>query len=300
MRNTPTHFMKALLFLVLSMVFLSVLDASVKWVIASSIPILVVAWFRYVVHLVLVVAIFVPLKGHNILRSKMPQTQVVRGVVMLMGSLSFFTTLHYLPQAEATALNFLAPLLVLSTAPWLLRETSKPSRWVATGIAFLGMLIIIRPSAGLSPIGITAGLFTACCFAAQYIITRRLAAENPLTSVIWSGALGSLGLSCTMPFLLPSAIPFLQNLSFNHWLVLLSTGITGALGHLFQIAAYGQAPASTLAPFVYLQIISSTAMGWLVWQHFPDNLTLVGIAIICSSGMTIGFMEWRKHKLVTL
>ena len=79
-------------------------------------------------------------------------------------------------------------------------------------------------------------------------------------------------------------------------LVAMLVGITGGLGHLFQIAAYRRAPASTLAPFVYLQIISATAVGWLVWGHFPDALTWLGIAIICASGICIGVVEWRRGR----
>ena len=80
------------------------------------------------------------------------------------------------------------------------------------------------------------------------------------------------------------------------WTLLISTGVTGGLGHLFQIAAYRRAPASTLAPFIYLQIISATTVGWLVWDHFPDPLTWLGIAIICASGIGIGLVEWRRGR----
>ena len=86
----------------------------------------------------------------------------------------------------------------------------------------------------------------------------------------------------------------LRELSLLDWSLLISTGITGGLGHLFQIAAYRRAPASTLAPFIYLQIISATTVGWLVWGHFPDPLTWLGIAVICASGMGIGLVEWRQ------
>ena len=88
----------------------------------------------------------------------------------------------------------------------------------------------------------------------------------------------------------------LRELSLLDWSLLISTGITGGLGHLFQIAAYRRAPASTLAPFIYLQIISATTVGWLVWGHFPDPLTWLGIAVICASGMGIGLVEWRRGR----
>ncbi|QVQ27983.1 DMT family transporter [Achromobacter deleyi] len=289
--------MFGVLLLVLSMWTLSCLDASGKWVMNAGVPLLVLSWFRYAIHLVLVLALVLPTRGLRVLRSNKPREQLIRGGSMFLATLMFFTTLSYIPQAEATAINFLAPLLVLSLAPWILKEPARLSRFVAAGIAFVGVIIVIRPGGGLHPIGTIFGLLTACCFAAQFIATRRVAGDDPFTSLIWSGAVGTACLTLALPFILPPALPVLQALSPLDWVLLISTGITGCVGHLFQIAAYRRAPASTLAPFIYLQIISATSVGWLVWGHFPDPLTWLGIAIICASGMGIGLLEWRRSRI---
>ncbi|ASC67549.1 DMT family transporter [Achromobacter denitrificans] len=288
--------MVGVLLLVLSMWTLSCLDASGKWVMNEGVPLLVLSWFRYAVHLLLVLALVLPARGLRILRSNKPREQILRGGSMFLATLMFFTTLSYIPQAEATAINFLAPLLVLSVAPWVLKEPARLSRFIAAGVAFVGVLIVIRPGGGLHPLGTIFGLITACCFAVQFIATRRVAGDDPFTSLIWSGAVGTLFLTLALPFILPPALPVLRALSLTDWALLISTGITGGLGHLFQIAAYRRAPASTLAPFVYLQIISATSVGWLVWGHFPDALTWLGIAIICASGICIGVVEWRRGR----
>ena len=288
--------MMGVLLLVLSMWTLSCLDASGKWVMNAGVPLLVLSWFRYAVHLALVLALVLPARGLGVFRSKKPREQILRGGSMFLATLMFFTTLSYIPQAEATAINFLAPLLVLSAAPWVLKEPARLSRFVAAGIAFIGVIIVIRPGGGLDPVGTVFGLLTACCFAVQFIATRRVAGDDPFTSLIWSGAVGTICLTLALPFILPPALPVLKALAPLDWVVLISTGITGGLGHLFQIGAYRRAPASTLAPFVYLQIISATSVGWLVWGHFPDPLTWLGIAIICASGIGIGLIEWRRSR----
>ncbi len=277
---------------------LSCLDATGKWLMAAGLPLLVLSWVRYAVHLllVLVLALVLPLRGPGVLRSKRPREQVLRGVAMLMATLMFFSALRYLPQAEATAINFLAPMIVLALAPWLLREPPRLSRWVACGVAFAGVLVIVRPGGGLHPLGVALGLLTACCMAAQYIATRRVAADDPFTSIVWSGAVGTVCLTLALPWYLPQALPVLKALGPAQWALLISTGVSGALGHLLQIGAYRNAGASTLAPFVYLQIISASAVGWLVWGHFPDALTWLGIAIICASGVGIGCLEWRRGR----
>jgi len=282
--------------LLLSTVVLACLDASGKWVVGIGVPVLMLSWVRYVAHLLLALALVMPIKGRRILVSASPWAQAKRGLCMLAGTLAFFTTLGYLPQAEATAINFLAPLIVLACAPWLLKEPRYLSRWVAASVAFVGVLIVIRPEAGLHPLGAVFGLLTACCMAAQHITTRGVAMDNPLTTLIWSGAFGSLGLTLLLPFVLPGALPLLAALSPWQWVVMVSTGVSGALGHLLQIGAYRNAPASLLAPFGYVQIVSATATGWWIWGDFPGALSWLGITIVCASGITIGGIEWRRRQ----
>lgn len=274
---------------------LSGLDASGKWVMAAGVTLWVLCWVRYSVHLLLVLALVLPMRGTRVLRSVRPRAQLLRGGVMLLATLFFFKTLSYLPQAEATAINFLAPLIVLALAPWLLKEAARISRWVAAGVGFLGVLIIIRPGAGLDPVGVAWGLLTACMFACQFMATRRVAVDDPMTTLIWSGAVGTVVLSLTMPVLLPQAMPAMRELHTTHWAVLVSTGVWGAFGHLLQIQAYRLAPASLLAPFVYIQIVAAATLGWLIWGQFPDMFSWLGIAVICGSGASLAVWEWR-HK----
>lgn len=282
--------------LVSSLWTLSCLDATGKWVMAAGVPLFVLAWVRYAVHLVLVLGLLLPTRGKAVLRSVRPGAQVLRGAAMLLATLMFFTTLRYLPQAEATSINFLAPLLVLAVAPWLLGEPARLSRWLACGVAFAGVLVVVRPGGGLHPLGVVFGLLTACCMAVQFIATRQVARDDPFTSLLWGGAVGTACLTLALPFVLPVAWPLLRTLEPLHWLLLVSTGVSGALGHWLQIGAYRHAGASTLAPFAYLQIVSATAVGWLVWGHFPDALTWVGIGIICASGITVALLEGLRSR----
>ncbi len=282
--------------LYLSMWCLTTLDASGKWVMAQGAPLALLGWMRYVVHVALVAMLVIPLRGLAILKPQQPLDQIARGLVMLGATLMFFTTLSYLPQAEATAIVFLAPLLVLAAAPWLLKEKPRLSRWVAAGVGFCGVLIVIRPGSGLPLAGVLCGLLTAMLFAGQFIATRRLAGENPFTTLLWSGGVGALGMTLILPFTLPATLPAIAQLGVVEWLVLLSTGLTGGIGHLLQIQAYRNAPASMLAPFTYLQITCAATMGWLIWSHFPGPLTWLGIAVTCGSGVSIALLEWRRQR----
>jgi drug/metabolite transporter (DMT)-like permease len=215
---------------------------------------------------------------------------------MLCATLTFFTTLSHLHQAEATALIFIAPLLMLLVAPWLLKERSYPSRWIAAAFGLLGIIIVARPSAGLPWVGVLYGLITACLFTGQHLVSRMLAADNALTTSLLSGTFGAAVLSLTMPFVLPEAWSMISTLSWKMWALILLGGICGGMGQLLQIQSYRFAPASMLAPFIYLQIIFAATFGWLIWSHMPDGLTWVGIGIICASGVINSLVEWRRSQ----
>ena len=285
-----------ILLLIVSMWTLNTLDASGKWVMGIGMPLLVFCWVRYLVHFIIVLAAMLPTQGARALRSSRPGLQCVRAFAMLASTLTFFTALKYLPQAQATAIIFLAPLIMLSVAPLVLKEPMRKSRWIAALIGFGGVLIVIRPGAGLDPVGVAAGLATAVLFAAQHLATRLLAGENAMTTIVWSGAIGTLTLSLAMPFALPLAWPALAGLTPWQWTVMLSTGLTGSLGHFLQIMAYRRAPASLLAPFIYLQITGAAAWGWLIWRQLPDALTWAGIIVICSCGVASSLIEWHRAR----
>src|SRR5690625_5596123 len=97
---TSTHPITGILILVLSTWALSTLDASGKWVMAAGLSLFFMVWVRYIVHLILVMTFVVPIKGWRIFKAKQPGMQLLRGVVMLLATYSFFTALSYLPQAE--------------------------------------------------------------------------------------------------------------------------------------------------------------------------------------------------------
>src|SRR5699024_1336597 len=173
----------------------------------------------------------------------------------------FFTALSYLPQAEATAINFLAPLLMLAAAPWVLHEPPHISRWIAAIVGFIGVLIIIRPGSGLHPVGVMFGLITACMFATQFIVTRKVAIDDSMTTLLWSGLVGSVLTTLSLPYAFSAALPVLKESSGMGWVALFAAGVLRAVGRLFHIQGYQRAPASLLALLVSLQVVSAVWSG---------------------------------------
>jgi drug/metabolite transporter (DMT)-like permease len=284
--------------LVLSTWALSTQEASGKWLMQFSMPLFVLLFFRFGQQVLLVLAITLPEKGLSVFRSKNYPMQIIRGSTSLFAMLAVFMALSYLPQAEATAIYFLAPLLVLCIAPWFLGEPSRWHRWVAAIVGFLGVMIIVRPGAGLHPIGVGYGLLAAVIIATQYLCTRKLAVDDSKTTLLWSGIVGFVGGIILAPFQLSEGIAVMREFEPWQWLLVINTGVFGTLGHLLQIKAYQQAPASLLAPFSYLQIIAAAALGLAIWGQFPDLLGWLGIFIVCASGVVATIVEWRSNQEV--
>ncbi|NBS96579.1 MAG: DMT family transporter, partial [Betaproteobacteria bacterium] len=222
---------------------LSLLDVTGKKMIGIGVPVLMVGWFRYLSHLLLFCAVALPLRGRRLFLTQSLPRQATRGVLVALTTITFFSVLKRLPLAEATALNFLAPVMVLIASPWVLGE---PLRWrhaLGVLLGFGGMLIVIRPGGTLPLEGVLLGLLSAVILAAFQIATRRVAADDPITTNAYSGVFGTLVFTLALPW----AGPW-PNLEPLEWLLLFSTGASGALGHWLQIRAYRAAPASLLSP----------------------------------------------------
>lgn len=276
---------------VLGLWVLSGLDATGKYLAILGVPVLVVAWFRYVVHTLVSSAIVLPRRGLSLLHTHSLRGQLLRGVFMIGSTLLFFSVLKRVPLAEATAMNFMAPIFLMALAPWLLRERHRLHRWLGVVLGFAGMLIVVRPGTGLDAHGIVLGLATALTFAAFQIATRRLAADDPLTTNYYGGLIGTVVLTPMLPWVWE-----LPQLSAVQWTLLLSTGLTGAIGHGLQSAAYARTPATLLAPYSYLQILSAAVLGWAVFDQLPDATTALGIACICGAGVAVALVERRLNR----
>jgi len=277
-----------LLFLGAQFLFILV-DATGKYLVRDF-PVLGVVWARYFFHFLFMAAYVAAIGDRGLLRTRRPGLQVARALTVFSFAIFLFAALKYLPQAEATAISFVAPLLILVLAGPLLGEHVGWARWAAALAGFAGMLVIVRPGSGLATIGIVFAIATLFCNAAFQLMSRRLAlTEHPITTVFLSSLIGTVGATALLPFGLPDHWPDLWQAS-----LFLSFGVTGSVSHLLLMRAYRLAPASFIAPFIYVHIVQATISGYLFFGQFPDAVTLVGIAIILTSGAAIAAYEQRR------
>lgn len=253
-------------------------------------PVMLVIWVRYLVHTVFMMGIFLPQSGLRILRTRRPLQQALRALCLLGTSMLFITGLQYIPLAEATAVNFLAPLLVTAMSVPLLKERVSTGQWIAVLVGFSGVLVIVHPGGELFTPAILLPFGSALCFSFYQLLTRKVAeVDSPTTSNFFAGIFNTLVMSAIVPF-------YWQWPTGWHGVLMLALGGCGMGAHLFLTQAFRHAPPAMLAPFGYCQIIFAGMYGYLIFNHTPGLTTLIGIAVICASGIAAAWLQRRASK----
>ena len=220
---------------------------------------------------------------------------LIRAALILLATGCFFTALKFMPIADAISIFFVEPFVVVLLGAAFLGEAVGWRRIIACAIGFLGALIVIRPSfAELGPVALFP-LGTAVFFALYMIVTRRTAKnQHPVALQAWT-ALGAVILTFpVLAFFKGSGVAPLDPVPPQgvFWFYLIGTGVVASVTHLMLSGALRFAPAGTIAPLQYFEIIAATVLGLLIFGDFPDLQTFFGIAIIISSGL---YVIWREN-----
>jgi len=249
-----------------------------------------VVWARAASHFIFIVILFVPSLGISVVRTTTPKWQVIRSMVHLMSMLFFFTGVKYLPLAKAASISFTAPFFVALLAWPMLGERITLNRLVAVLVAFLGVLVIIRPGTDVFQWASLYMLGSAICYALYQILTRRVAGyDSAETTAVYSALVGTIVMSIVAPFVwTPIA-------SWTDAGLLFSLGIIGGTAHYFVARAMTHAEASIIAPFGYWQLVGSVVVGYVISGYLPDSYTWIGAGIIMCAGSYIAWHETRAR-----
>jgi drug/metabolite transporter (DMT)-like permease len=251
----------------------------------QELPVAMVAWGRYAFHLGFMLMLFPGRRLLPLLRVRNVKLTLVRGVLLLFATMSFFTAIRYIPLADAVAISFVAPLFVVALSIPLLGERVGPRRWAAVLIGLVGVLVIVRPGFGDVHWAYGLMLFMALIFAAFVIVTRMLTrTEETMSILFYAAMMGTIGTSALLPFFWQT--PTLVQVG---WMA--AMGAIGGVSQLLMINAYKVATASTLAPFQYIQIIFAAFWGYLIFGDFPDNWVIAGGTIVIASGLYVMHRE---------
>ncbi|SEP76161.1 Permease of the drug/metabolite transporter (DMT) superfamily [Devosia sp. YR412] len=270
------------------------LDSSAKWLGLVGIPALQVIFVRYAVHLGIAAGINLPRKGLGLLQTNSFKLEMLRAAGLIGATLCNFTAVRYLPLTVTGAIGFTVPLIITALSVVFLKEQVGWRRWTAIAVGFIGVLIIVRPGTEVFNPATLLSLGGACSYAVYAMMTRRLAGvDSAATQQFFGAAVPTVILA---PFALAN---WVWPTTPIDWTVLSLIGVIGFCGHQFITVAHRFAPASTLAPFAYVQIVFFAAVSWLIFNQPPDIFLFIGAPIVMASGLYIWLRERRLAKPVT-
>jgi drug/metabolite transporter (DMT)-like permease len=273
----------------------TVIDSCAKWLSQSGMPVGEVVFVRYAGQLILVSAFFLPTRGRELVRTRRPWLEVVRGLCLLLSTAFNFTAILFLPLTVTSSIMFTVPLLICALSIPILGESVGWRRWLAIVIGFVGILIVVQPgTAAFHPAAILS-LASSLSAAFYYLLTRKLAGVDSVTTQQFYAAL--VATICVLPFVIGSG-QWTWPTDGAGWLAFIAIGSAALLGHQFVTTAHRFAPASVLAPFGYVQIIFMTASSWLIFGQPPDVWIYVGEPIVIASGLYIWLRERQLSRTV--
>src|SRR5262245_5579390 len=264
------------------------LDTTAKYLVTvTKLPIMEIVWMRFLGQLLGMVTVLGLVALPSLMRTRKPGLQIIRSFLLLSSTGFNFLALRHLQLDQTTTINFLAPLVTAILAGPLLGEWIGWRRGVAIAIGFCGALVAIRPGFTAFDPAVLFAFGTMLSMATFGIITRHLAAfDRSEVTLFYSLLAGTLVLA---PFALADWVWPTSGLA---WVLLLSMGLYGGLGHYAFIIAHRHAPASSLAPFLYFSLVTHSTAGFLVFGQVPDAFTLAGAAVVIATGL---YLLHREH-----
>ena len=284
--SAPQNILRGI-FLMLCAVFLfASMDATAEWLTARY-PVPMLVWARYLVHCLLMLVFLFPSHGRRLWYSPRPGLQIARALMLL--GVTGFTMLGFrlLSLTVATTIAFVAPLLVGLLAGPVLKEEVGVIQAVALIVGLVGVVLIARPGGEVPLLGVVFAGAGALCYTAYQLLTRVLAPhESSVTMLFYTALVGTVMSSLALPWTWSDIHPG----GLDAFLICM-LGVLGGSGHYLLIRAFRITPASTLAPFLYAQLVWAGLLDLIVFAHLPDGPTWIGIALIVAAGLSVVVKE---------
>ena len=275
-----------ILWMLLTMLLFVSMDTAAKHL-SQSYPVLQVVWARYIFH-ALLLALYLNRRLPGLMRTQRLGIQLFRSLLLLITTVLFFTGISLIPLADASAIMFVAPILVTALSIPMLGEQVGARRWASIAVGFIGALIVIRPGGESVQLAALLPFGAACCYALYQVITRSLShSDQPLTTLVYTALVGAVVMCVVVPF-------DWKTPDTSGWLFMILIGFLGGVSQFTLIKAFQAAPATTVTPFSYSSLIWATLYGFLVFGDLPDAWTIIGAIVIAASGLYIFHRENLK------
>jgi len=246
-----------------------------------------IMFLRAALALPVVLVTVLALGGQRVLVSRHIGLHLGRGAINLVSAVCFYTGLRYLPLAETIAIAFAAPLFVTALSVWWLKERVDARRWLAVGLGFIGVLLVVRPGAATFQAAALYPLITAFFYGVMMISARAIGPGEGMLTTMFYIVIGQLACSSL-------AIPwFWRTPDWRHLPFFFGVALLSTLGLTLITQAFRIAPASVVAPFDYSGLGWAVLLGWLFWNEVPPALAYLGMACIVASGL---YIVWRENR----
>lgn len=266
-------------------------DAFCKWML-RDVPAPLMNLTRYLSVSVIALLWLLQAGELRMWRTPCKRELIVRGLALGIVATCFMAALVTMPLAEATAIYFTAPLMIVALSPALLGEAVGRAQWSAVLAGFAGMLLIVRPGGNLPVAGTVLMVASAVCYAMFQLLTRRLAGRvSGSVMYAWTALVCLLLTGIPALMMLPQTLPPLPML-----LLMLIGGACSGVAQLLLLAAFRRVAASTLAPLNYFQLLLAVLISTFVFRRPPDGIALAGIGLIMLSG---GYLALRGQPVST-
>ena len=285
-------------------VVLSVNDLAIK-ALSGTYALHQVILIRAVISLAIILAvIWATRTGFRQLATHRWRAHLLRVSIVMISNVTYFLGLAAMPLADAVATSFIAPVLVTLMSAVVLGERVGPRRWAAVGVGLVGVLIMVRPGAGVIQPAAILVLISAVCYASSHMMTRRMRDSESAMTLNFFVQCGFIVVSSVMGLwvsdghLAGSANASLAFL-FRPWIIpattdiwaFAATGMAVGIGGLMMSQAYRTSEAALVAPFEYIGMPMAIFWGVLVFGTLPDATAWAGIALICGAGL---YTLWRE------
>lgn len=272
---------------------LSVGDGVAKTM-AGEWPVVAVAATRFVIGAIGLSVLLMVKEGASAFIPTNPRLQILRGFSLALATLSFFSAIFLMPLAETMAITFIAPLLTAILSGPILGEKVRLPVWLASLVALVGVLVILRPNWALLGWPALLPIISASFFALMVVLNRKSAGQSsPLSMQVYIAIVAGFVLCLAAIAGNVSGVPALD-FTWPSWSVLgrcAFVACTASLAHWLMFIGTTKAGAAQVAPASYVQMLVAVGMGWWLFGDVPDPVTWIGAAIIISAGLYL----WRYN-----
>lgn len=284
--NASSRSVAGIAWLVGGFVLLVLSDATAK-LLTESHSVMQVVCMRSMLLVSVLVTFFALSDRRHLLHPGDLKMQSIRGSLACCSQYLFIFGISYVQLAEASAAVYLGPIIMTALAPTILGERVGAHRWGAVLFGFLGMLVMLRPSAEGVAWAMLLPASSAVFGALRDLVTRKMRSSgHPVTVLLYSNMIITL---VGLPLLVSAWQPFTLA---QTGLLMLSSALIGC-AHLMHIHAFRIEEASVLAPFRYTGIIWGLLFGYLIWGQLPDGQVFIGAILVIVSGL---YIYWRERR----